>query len=100
MLVKPTELNWEKFDAAFDNQGNVKGWTERQTWQIEIQNSKDIPVIVDVRRSFAGDWSLDTTASYEKVDATKVKFLVPLKAREKTSFTYTVTLRHGTNKTR
>ena len=100
VMVKPTELNWEKFDIAFDNDGNVKGWTERHTWQIEVQNSKDIPVVVDVRRNFTGDWSLDTAATYEKVDANKVKFVLPLKPHEKTSFTYKVTLKLGTNATR
>lgn len=100
VMVNPTEMNWEKFQMAFDNQRNVKGWTERQTWQIDVQNSKDIPVMVEVRRNFAGDWSLNTNATYEKVDANKVKFLVTLKPREKTRFNYTVTLRHGTNATR
>jgi len=42
-------------------------------------------------------WSLATRSDYEKVDATKVKFLVPLKPREKQQFSYELTVRHGTN---
>ncbi len=97
VLVKPKLMNWAKTDIAFGNGGNVTGWTIKETWQIEVQNSKDIDVVLDVRRNFNGDWSLSTDASYEKVDATKVKFLLPLKPHAKQTFTYEVTTRYGTN---
>ncbi len=100
VLVKPRLMNWVKTDISFDNYGNVKGWTTKETWEVEVQNSKDIDVVLDVRRNFAGDWSLTTDASYEKVDANKVKLLLPLKPRAKQAFTYEVTTRHGTNATR
>ncbi len=97
VLVKPTLMNWSKTDIHFDAKGNVNGWTVRETWQIEMQNSKEIPVVLDIRRNFAGDWTLSTQAPYEKVDATKVKFVRPLKPREKQTFTYEVTTRVGAN---
>ena len=53
--------------------------------------------MVDLRRNFQGDWSLATTAAYEKVDAHKIKFLVPLKRQEKQKFSYELTTRYGTN---
>ncbi len=97
VLVKPTLMNWEKSNVQFDNNGNVKGWTIKETWQIEVQNSKEIDVVLDVRRNFSGDWSLTTDAKYEKVDATKVKFVLPLKAREKQKLTYEVMMNFGSN---
>jgi hypothetical protein len=100
VMVKPALMDWQKTEINFDQSGNVKGWTLKQTWRFEVQNSKDIAVVLDIRRNFTGDWSLNTAAKYEKVDATKVKFVLPLKAREKQSFTYELVTRHGTNKTR
>jgi hypothetical protein len=100
VLVKPRLMNWIKTDMAFDNYGNVKGWTTKETWEIEVQNSKDIDVVLDVRRNFNGDWSLTTESNYERVDANKVKFLLPLKPHGKRTFTYEVTTRFGTNATR
>ncbi len=100
VMVKPTMMNWAKTDLSFDQNGNVKGWTTKETWQFEVQNSKEIPVVLDVRRNFGGDWTLVTEAKYEKVDANKVKFVLPLKAREKQSFTYELTVKHGANATR
>jgi hypothetical protein len=100
VLVKPKLMNWVKTDMTFDNYGNVRGWTTKETWEIEVQNSKDIDVVLDVRRNFNGDWSLTAETSYEKVDANKIKFLVPLKPRAKLTLTYELTTRHGTNATR
>jgi hypothetical protein len=57
-------------------------------------------VVLDIRRNFSGDWTLATAQANEKVDATKVKFVIPMKPREKTTFTYELTTRHGTNATK
>ena len=100
VLVKPTLMNWEKTNLRFDGNGNVKGWTVKETWQVEVQNSKDIDVVLDARRNFAGDWSLRTDAAYEKVDANKVKFVRPLKPRETQRFNYELTTNFGSNATR
>jgi hypothetical protein len=100
VLVKPVLMNWTKTDLQFDNFGNVKGWTTKETWEFEVQNSKEIDVLLDIRRNFTGDWAIDTTAKYEKVDATKIKFLIPLKAHEQLKFSYELTTRHGSNVTK
>ncbi len=100
VMVKPKLMNWVKTDIRFHKDGNVDGWTIKETWTIEIQNSKDIDVVLDIRRNFAGDWDIKTDAKSEKVDATKVKFVFPLKPREKQTITYEVTTRYGTNVTR
>jgi len=100
VLVKPTLMNWEKTGLRFNNEGNVDGWTVKETWQIELQNSKEIGVTVDVRRHFDGDWTLSTTAAYAKMDAHKVKFETALKPREKATYTYEVVTRYGASATR
>ena len=98
--VTPTLMEWQKTDLQFNQTGNVIGWTTKETWEIEVQNSKDIPVTVDIRRNFSGDWTLTTQAKYENVDKTKVKFVLPLAPRAKQKFTYELVTRHGTNATR
>jgi hypothetical protein len=100
VLVKPALMNWEKTNVQMDGDGNVKGWTVKETWQVEVQNSKEIEVVLDVRRNFNGDWSLKTDAGYEKVDANKVKFVLGLKPQEKRQFSYELTTNLGSNATR
>jgi hypothetical protein len=99
VLCKPTLMNWEKTDIHFDGNGAVTGWTIKEAWQVEAQNSKDIDITLDVRRNFTGDWSLATDAKYEKVDVSKVKFIISLKSREQAKLSYEVTTRYGTNAT-
>jgi hypothetical protein len=100
VLVQPRLMNWVKTDLQFDQWGNVKGWTTKETWEIEVQNSKEIEIVLDIRRNFPGDWDLSTAAKPEKVDGNKVKFVVPLKPLEKQKLSYELTTRHGTNATK
>ena len=100
VLVKPVLKDWTKTEIKFDQNGNVVGWTTKETWEVEVQNTKEIDVELDIRRNLAGDWTMVTPAKYEKVDAHKVKFVLPLKSREQQKFSYELTTRHGTNATR
>lgn len=54
-------------------------------------------MVLDIRRTFEGDWTLETVSSYEKVDANKIKFLVPLPPHAQRKLSYTVTTRYGTS---
>ena len=100
VLVKPRLMNWIKDDFHFDKRGNIAGWTTRETWEFELQNSKDIPIVLDIRRNFPGDWDVKTDAPYEKLDKQKVKFVLPLAPRAKQKLTYELTTRYGINVTR
>lgn len=100
VMVAPKLMDWQKLDIRFDQWGGVVGWTIKETWQFEAQNSKDIDIVLDIRRNFTGDWDLKTDAPHEKLDAGKVKFVLPLKSREKKTFTYELTTRYGTSVTR
>ncbi len=98
--VTPELANWRKDDLKFDLIGNVAGWTLTESWKIETQNSKEIPVTVDLRRNFSGDWTVDSQGPYEKMDAGKIKFTHSLQPREKKIVNYEVTTRFGINTTR
>jgi hypothetical protein len=97
VIVKPILLDWTRTDISFDRRGNVTGWTTTETWKIEVQNSKEIPITVDVRRRFDGDWTLTTRDKYEQVDSQRVKFLSPLGPGQTRTFEYQLTTRQGTN---
>ena len=98
--IAPKMMNWQKDAIHFDKNGNVTGWTTKATWQIELQNSKSIPVTIDIRRTFPGDWEVATEDKFEKVDAKKIKFVLQLNPGEKRTLNYTLTTRHGTNATK
>jgi hypothetical protein len=95
--IAPKLMDWQKVDIAFNKSGNVDGSTTKATWEIELQNSKNITVTVDIRRNFSGDWEVATEDKFEKVDATKIKFVFQLKPGEKRALKYTLTTRTGSN---
>lgn len=97
--IHPKMMSWEKTDLRFDNHGDLAGWTVTEKWEVELQNSKEIPVMADVRRNFTGDWTLVSASNHEKLDATKVKFLIPLAPHSAQTVSYQLTLREGTNAT-
>ena len=98
--IAPKLMDWRKVDIRFDRFGNVTGWTTQEDWEFELQNSKSIPVTLDIRRNFAGDWEVASDDAFEKVDATKIKYVFKLKPGEKRTLKYTLTTRHGTNATK
>ncbi len=100
VLVKPRLMNWEKVDLRFNNQGRVAGWTVKETWEFEIQNSKEIGIVLDIRRNFGGDWEMATKTQHEQVDRNKVKFVQSLAPGEKRTLQYVLTTRHGINERR
>jgi hypothetical protein len=100
VIVKRNLANWVKKDLKFDQNGNVAGWTLVESKEIELQNCKDIAIVVDIRRNLSGDWSLETKTPYEKVDANKVKFVIPLQPRQKHKFSYDQITRYGLNATK
>ena len=100
VMVQPTLMDWQKTNIHFDQWGGVDGWTIKETWQFAVQNSKAIDIVLDIRRNFDGDWDIQTASKFEKVDATKVKFVRPLKSHEQQKFSYELTTRYGTNVTK
>jgi hypothetical protein len=100
VMVQPNLLDWKKDELRFNKDGNVDGWTLTENWKLELQNSKDIEITLDVRRNFAGDWTIKSVDGFEKVDANKVKFVTRLQPHEKKTLAYELVTRYGTNATR
>jgi hypothetical protein len=93
--VEAKLMEWRKDDLKFDEDGAINGWIIRERWQLDVQNSKEIPVTLDVRRNFTGSWSLETKEEFEKVDADTIKFVRTLSAGDKKTMLYEVTTRYG-----
>ena len=100
VLVEPTLMNFATGRFLFVNDGNISGWDETHDFEIEIKNTRGIPVKVEVRRNFkTTSWDLDKSGDfgdYEKVDLDTVKFVLSLNAHETKKFQYILTAHHGT----
>ncbi|MBN2272278.1 MAG: hypothetical protein JXN61_16830 [Sedimentisphaerales bacterium] len=104
--VEPKLMEFKTANYTFDRRGDVAGWDEIRTWKIEITNTRELPVEIEITRGFdTASWTLDLidpasteedAVGYEKHDATHARFTLKRRPSSKWTFGYTVTTYHGT----
>jgi len=99
VVVEPTLMDFETENYRFDRRGDVSGWDEIHTFEVEIKNTREIPVKVEIRRNFdTSYWTLTKSGDfgeYEKVNLDTVKFTLSLRPRSEERFEYVVRTYHG-----
>jgi len=99
VVVEPKLMNFKTENYRFDRNGNISGWDEIHTFEIEVRNTRDIPVKVEIKRNFnTGYWDLTRSGDsgqFEKVDQTTVKFALTLEPRSTGQFGYVLRTYHG-----
>ncbi len=94
--VEPTLMDFKTENYLFDPNDNIIGWDEIRTWNIEITNTRTLPVKIEITRGFdTAYWTLACEIPYEKYDVTRARFNLDIEPRTKQSFEYTVTTYHG-----
>ncbi len=100
VVVEPTLMDFRTENYKFDRRRNVTGWDEVRTFKIEVKNTREIPVKVEIQRNFGTSyWTLAKSGDfgkYEKVDLDTVKFTLSLQPRSAKKFEYVVRTYHGT----
>jgi hypothetical protein len=96
VVVEPTLMDFETKNYRFDRDRNISGWDEIRKFKIEVKNTRDIVVKVEIQRNFPTQyWKLEKSKEFEKVDLDTVKFTLVLKPRSKKIFEYILTTYHG-----
>ena len=102
--VEPTLMSVETTGHAFDPNGNLVGWNQTSQWQIEVTNTRSVPVKVEITRALDTEkWTMDQHSdamAYEKYDTREARFTLTLAPKDQRKETYTVTTYHGTNEQR
>ncbi|MHC4546013.1 MAG: DUF4139 domain-containing protein [Planctomycetota bacterium] len=94
--VEPTLMNYKTENYVYDGKKNITGWDEIRTWKIEVTNTRELPIELEITRGFGTTyWMLQADIAYEKHDATHARFKLMHKPRSKWTFGYTVTTYHG-----
>jgi hypothetical protein len=99
VVVEPALMEYRTDNYRFDNDRDVAGWDEIQTFEVKVKNTRDVPVKVEIRRNFETPyWTLKRTGQideFEKVDVDTVEFNVLLPPRSERTFQYTLTTYRG-----
>jgi hypothetical protein len=100
IVVKPKLMDYKTENYEFDRRGDVSGWDEIRTFEIEVKNTRDIDAKVEIKRNFnTSIWQLTRNgdfSEFEKVDIDTVKFTLELKPRSVKKFEYVLRTYHGT----
>ncbi len=94
--VKPTLMDLKTEHYIFDPNNIISGWDEIRTWKIEITNTRQLPVTIEITRDFGTSyWTLQSETPYEKYDVTRIRYNMNIEPRTKREIEYTVTTYHG-----
>ncbi|UCE50718.1 MAG: DUF4139 domain-containing protein, partial [Phycisphaerales bacterium] len=94
--VEPKLMEFKTDNYVFDHNDNVAGWDELRTWEIEITNTRKLPVEIEITRGFGMPyWTLQTDVPYEKHDATHARFETRLQPQSRQLLSYALTTYHG-----
>ena len=99
VVVEPTLMDYKTENYRFDRHRNISGWDEVRKFKVEVRNTRDLDVKVEIKRNFNTDyWKLEKGTHfkyYEKVDKNTVKFTLLLEPRTKEQFNYVLRTYHG-----
>ncbi len=100
LVVEPKLMDFKTENYRFDRRDNVSGWDEIRTFKIEVRNTRDINVKVEIKRNFNTQyWDIDNSGdfgAFEKVNLNTVKFTLDLQPRSTKKFEYVLRTYHGT----
>jgi hypothetical protein len=99
IVVEPKLMDYKTENYRFDSSGNVNGWDEIRTFKVEVKNTRDIGVKVEIKRNFPTQyWDIRNSGefgAFEKVDMSTVKFTLDLTPHSAQTFEYILRTYHG-----
>jgi hypothetical protein len=99
VTVQVKMMHYETDHYIFDRHGNVSGWDEKKTFEIEVKNTRNIPVKIEIQRSCrAAKWEIRNSGDFgdfEQIDKDTVKYTLEPAPGTKRTFRYVLTLHHG-----
>ncbi len=100
VVVEPTLMEYHTENYCFDRWENISGWDEVRDFKIEIKNTREIPVKVEIQRNINTTyWKIKNSGEfgkYEKVDVDTVKYTLELEPKSQKTLNYVLTTFHGT----
>jgi hypothetical protein len=98
--VEPKLMETRSDNYRFDQNGNIAGWDTIQTWKVTANNTREIPIKVEIYNNFATTyWTAANSGDfgqYEKEDMDTAKYTLTIGPRSKAEFQYVLTLFEGT----
>jgi len=99
VVVEPTLMDYRTDNYRYNVHGNIAGWDEIRTFKIEVKNTREVAVKIEIKRNFnTAYWTLKKKGDFgqfENEDMDTVKFTLQLEPGSKKEFQYILTTYHG-----
>ena len=98
LIVEPRLMEEASDGYSFDRKGDISGWDQIHRWEVEMFNSRSVPVTVQIdRHALTPVWRIEHDAedAFEKVDSNRFRFTRRLEPGERKTFSYRITSRYG-----
>jgi hypothetical protein len=96
VVVEPKLMDYKTENYRFDSTGGISGWDEVRSYEIEVRNTRDIAVKLEIKRNFPTNfWQVTTGDKYEPYDADTIKYTLDMQPNSKQKLTYTLRTYHG-----
>jgi hypothetical protein len=99
VLVEVALMDFSSDNYIFNKDGDISGWSETRRYEASIQNTRPLPVTVEIIRRIPGEsWSIkdaQKSPAHQRVDKNTVRYILNLKANQTITFGYTLSTRHG-----
>jgi hypothetical protein len=100
VVVKPIVMDTKTDNYRFDKDGNINGWDDILTYRLEVKNTRDLPVKLEIKRNFNTQyWTIknlnDAQNYFEKVDLDTVKYTLTMEPQSEKMIDYVLTTYQG-----
>jgi hypothetical protein len=100
VIVEPKLMDEKTDNYRFDNDGDVNGWDEIRTFKLQLKNTRDLPIKIELKRNLNTTyWDIenlgDTGRYYEKIDMNTVKYTLTLEPKSEKRVEYKLTTYQG-----
>ncbi len=100
VVVEPKLMDYKTANYRFDRRRNISGWDEIRTFKVDVRNTRNIQVKLEIKRNFKTSyWDIENSGDhgeYEKNDLDTVKYTILLDPHTKKEFQYVLRTYHGT----
>ncbi|MEN6308558.1 MAG: DUF4139 domain-containing protein [Anaerohalosphaeraceae bacterium] len=100
VVVKTIVMDTKTDHYRFDKDSNINGWDDILTYRLEVKNTRDLPIKLEIKRNFNTQyWTLknlnDVQNYFEKVDLDTVKYTLTLEPQSEKTIDYILTTYQG-----
>jgi hypothetical protein len=99
VVVEPKLMEFKTENYRYDSDGGIIGWDEIRTFEIEVRNTRDTAIKVEIKRNFPHQfWQVTSKDKYDEFDMDTIKFTIEMKPVSKQKLTYTLRTYEGTRR--